>query len=370
MTRSLGKPTCLAIHHRPGSFSDHWIAWCEQQGVPYRIVSAYATDLIKRVADCDGFLWHWSHRSPTDHLLARQVTLALETAGIPVFPNTASAWHYDDKLGQKYLLEACDIPHVPTYVFYEEEVARAWLATARFPLVFKLRCGAGSTNVRLIANHREALRVLSRAFGGGFPGFSSRAIVREAQWRLRRDRRMRDLMSLGLLATRYVMGWRHHLEKDLPRQRGYLYVQEFIPGNQFDDRLLVIGPRCFAVRRAVRRDDFRASGSGIGAFEHHVFPRETVALAFNVARKLNLQCVALDILYRSGTPLVAEISYAFGLEGLVARCKGFFDESHSWQPRVAPMPCYMIEDFVSEITAERAAGSPCRDSRRVTPAPA
>ena len=33
----------IAIHHRKGSFSDRWIAYCKENGVDYRIVNAYTT---------------------------------------------------------------------------------------------------------------------------------------------------------------------------------------------------------------------------------------------------------------------------------------------------------------------------------------
>ena len=37
----------IAIHHRPGSFSDRWIEYCEQQGVDYKIVNAYEGGMIR-----------------------------------------------------------------------------------------------------------------------------------------------------------------------------------------------------------------------------------------------------------------------------------------------------------------------------------
>ena len=36
----------IAIHHRPGSFSDRWIEYCEKEGIEYKIVNCYDNDIV------------------------------------------------------------------------------------------------------------------------------------------------------------------------------------------------------------------------------------------------------------------------------------------------------------------------------------
>ena len=36
----------IGIHHRPGSFSDTWIKYCQEHGIPYQLVDAYRYDII------------------------------------------------------------------------------------------------------------------------------------------------------------------------------------------------------------------------------------------------------------------------------------------------------------------------------------
>lgn len=38
--------------------------------------------------------------------------------GIKSCPDENTCWHFDDKIGHKYLLEAIDAPLAPSYVFY------------------------------------------------------------------------------------------------------------------------------------------------------------------------------------------------------------------------------------------------------------
>jgi glutathione synthase/RimK-type ligase-like ATP-grasp enzyme len=107
----------LAIHRTNGSFSDHWIVYCNQNDI---------------------------------------------------FPNAKTSWHYDDKLGPKFLLEATGPPHVPTYVFYDKNQALNWAKTRHYPKVFKLRRGAGSMNVILVRHTKQATSLIRRGFAPGW----------------------------------------------------------------------------------------------------------------------------------------------------------------------------------------------------------
>ena len=94
--------------------------------------------------DCDALMWHHFQTNPKAILFAKQLLFALEQSGKKVFPDFRTGWHFDDKLGQKYLLEAIDAPLVPSYVFYDKKEALEWVQKTDFPKVFKLRGGAGS----------------------------------------------------------------------------------------------------------------------------------------------------------------------------------------------------------------------------------
>src|SRR5690554_4019766 len=114
----------LAIHHRAGSYSDRWIRYCLENNVKYKIVDCYKNDIFNQLEGCAGLLWHWDLTETGSFTFARQLTHALVHRGIKVYPDIDTAWHYDDKVGQKYLLESIDAPFVNTYVFYSCKKAR------------------------------------------------------------------------------------------------------------------------------------------------------------------------------------------------------------------------------------------------------
>ena len=68
----------IAIHHRPGSFSDRWIESCKEKQVAYSIVSCYDSDIIARLRDFDMLLWHWHQVDTKAILFARQLILSLQ----------------------------------------------------------------------------------------------------------------------------------------------------------------------------------------------------------------------------------------------------------------------------------------------------
>ena len=144
----------IAICHKElkGSFSERWIRYCKANDVPYKLVDPYSYDIMQKLEDCDAFMWHFSNYDYRDALFAKQLLISLQTIGKKVFPNIHTNWHFDDKIGEMYLLQAVGAPLVPSYVFYSKHAAYQWVNKTSFPKVFKLRGGSGSSNVKLVKN--------------------------------------------------------------------------------------------------------------------------------------------------------------------------------------------------------------------------
>jgi len=342
----------LAIHRGRG-FSEGWIDACRQRDIPHKEVNCYDTDVISHLRDCDGLLWHYCMLFPTDLLMAQQVLHAAEQMGLTVFPDVATCWHFDDKVAQKYLLEGIEAPLVPTYIFYDKREALAWLRTATFPLVWKLRGGAGSTNVRLVRDYGEAERVCGRMFGRGVT--LAPAYLADMKTRAKKAKSLRIFWEkLGRAPTRFKSAWQR--KRLMGREIGYVLFQEFIPGNTFDTRIAVVGDRAWGFTRGVRENDFRASGSGKINYDMSKVNPECVRIAFRVARTLRAQSIAFDFLAPQGSdPQMVEISYGYLAEA-VYRAPGYWEpdltwhEGHFW-PQEA-----ILDDLLAEIGHRRERG--------------
>lgn len=342
----MNKNKKIAIHSRKGSFSDYWIEWCKKNNVDYKIVDAYDSDIINNIGDCDGFMWHWYQDSYADQLFAKQLTLSITAMGIKVFPDVNTSWHFDDKLGQKYLFEGLGLPHVKTYAFYEKNKALKWIDNVTYPIVFKLRGGAGSNNVKKVINKRKAEWIVKKAFTSGFPVVDVYEVAWQTLWEYKRDKKNIKLFRFGYYLFRAMAGLKPESMLLREKQKGYIYFQEFIPNNTYDDRMVIVGDKCFCIRRVCRKNDFRASGSGIKIYDHTVFPEKSVALAFLVAEKIGTQSVAMDIVYDiDGQPKIIEISYCF----VTDMFSGYFNKEFKWINEKVTPQIFMIEDFMQSI---------------------
>lgn len=339
----------IAIHHRTGSFSDHWIKYCEQNCIDYKIVNAYDSDIIQQVNDCDAFIWHHCHYDYRDTLFAKQLLYSLQLAGKKVFPDFATGWHFDDKVGQKYLFEAIGAPLVPSYVFYKKEEAMCWATGTTFPKVFKLRGGAGAANVKLIRTRQEAIRLINKAFGKGFSQFDKWGYLKERfhKWRIGKDSFVGVLKGVGRLGIPTEFSNLHAPEK------GYVYFQKFIPENQTDYRIKVIGNKCWGFQRAVRKGDFRASGSGSLIFGNENIPLCMIKQAFIISEKLSLQSVAFDFVLdkTNNIPLLVESSYAFGFDNEEME-HGYWTSDLVWHEESFIPQYWMIDNLIKCISTK------------------
>ncbi|WP_085897625.1 ATP-grasp domain-containing protein [Limimaricola soesokkakensis] len=340
----------IAIHTRSGSFVTEWIAYCKERGIQYKEVDCFASDIIQQLRGCQALLWHWKHSDFRAQLFARQLIASVENMGITVFPDNSTAWHYDDKVGQKYLLEAVGAPLVETHIFYDKETAIQWIEQADFPKVWKLRGGAGSQNVQLIGSRRHARRLAKVAFSRGWRN-SRFYNLRDRIWQFKRDKTLGSFVNIGRGIVRSVLP--HRANSRSSRQVDYLYFQNFIPESDHDIRVVVIGKRAFAIKRMVREGDFRASGSGAIHYEPAYIPKECIEIAFDVAADMQAQSCAFDFIYSGSKWLVIEISYTFTADAY-RKCPGFWDRSMNWHPASVTPERFVLEDLLDVLSNNAA----------------
>lgn len=314
----------IAIHHKLGSFSERWIEYCKKNAISYKIVNAYDSNIIEQVKGCDVFMWHHHHADFKDVLTAKKILFALEHAGIKVFPDFKTGWHFDDKVAQKYLLEAIEAPVVPSFVFYEKQKALDWAESTDYPKVFKLKGGAGSSNVKLVKNKKQCVRLINKAFGSGF---AQNDYLYEFKDRIKKYKAGK-MSAKQILSPLYRLVFPRAFDKMSHKEKGYVYFQEFIPNNDSDTRIVIVGNYAVAEKRFVRKGDFRASGSG--EFSYDNINLKAIGLAFEISKRLKVQCVAFDFVFdENDNPLIVEMSYGFGTTGL-NKAPGYWDSSLNW----------------------------------------
>lgn len=337
----------IAIHKSDFGFHPRWIAYCEREQIPFKLVNCYTNDLIDQLQECKALMWHFNQGSFKDNIIAKQILFALEHTGFKVFPDFRTAWHFDDKVAQKYLFEAINAPLVPSYVFFSQKEAVDWAKQTDFPKVFKLRGGAGSQNVQLIQTQQQAIKLIHRAFGRGFAKYDAWGSLAERWRKFRLGSSPITEVLKGLIRLAYPPKY----SRWGARERGYIYFQNFIPQNDSDTRIIVIGSKAFALKRYVRDGDFRASGSGKFAFDKELFDERCVELAFGVNKRLDIQVGVYDFIFdQANVPLIVEVSYGYSHEAY-DECPGYWDQDLNWYGGKTIKEEWMVEEVLRLVTA-------------------
>lgn len=246
--------------------------------------------------------------------------------GKKCFPSMSTSWHYDDKIKQYYLLSWAGFNYVPCHIFFDSDSAYNFAASSDYPLVFKLRGGAGSSNVRLVNSKQEANRFIKIMFTKGIVNsVISLGVIYDARYH-----------GLRNYTRKKLANWYHQLRDGFVKtdfwgvERDYILFQDFYPDNKFDTRVTIIGNRAFAFRRFNRPHDFRASGSGLIDWDKDRINLNCVTEAFRVSDHFCFQSMAYDFIFDSeGKPAICEISYTYQ-DKAVFKCDGYWDRELQW----------------------------------------
>ena len=237
----------------------------------------------------------------------------------------ATCWHYDDKIRQYYLLRQKGYPIIESWIFWDKKFALKWLEDAKLPVVFKLKSGAGSINVILVKSRNKARKLINRCFGRGI--------------KLGRIPDSEDLRFKFINPYKTIHRWggnilrmlrNEDISPDWQKHKNYVLFQKFLPDNNFDTRITVIGRRAFAFRRVVRPGDFRASGSGKIDYDASNIDPRCIKIALDISEKMRFQSMAYDFVFNEKMePEIAEISYTY-VDTAIYECMGYFDHELKW----------------------------------------
>lgn len=337
----------IAIHDNKVGFTPRWIEYCIQNSIPFIKVNCYDSGIVEKLKDCSALMWHWNYEIYKDSLFAQQLLVSLSKLNIKVIPEFWTTFLFDDKLGQKYLFEILDIPTPKTFMFYEKDTALRWIKNVNYPIIFKLRTGAGSQNVKLIQSEYSAKRVIKKMFSKGYKFKNKKEILRDRLINFKSYKSYKSFVDLIRIIYRILFPKSN--EKFINNEKGYVLFQEFLPNNDFDTRTIIVGNKCFAIRRYNRIDDFRASGSGFIDYDPNLIDKKTIALSFNIAQKLDSRLLALDFLFdKKGNPIVTEFSYGFSVEAY-DKCLGYWDDNLIWHEGKKNIQHLMVEDIILQI---------------------
>ncbi|MUV03625.1 hypothetical protein GN157_07870 [Flavobacterium rakeshii] len=319
-----------------------WIQYCEDNNISYKIVNPYENRVIHKLMDFDIILWHFSNYSFKDMLMAKNILFTLQERGKSVFPSYKDAWHFDDKLAETYLLESIDAPIPKSFYYYDIQSLEYDIKNNKldFPIIAKLRNGSGSHNVKMLNTKEKLLIYAKKMFNSGIS--SAPSILYKASSNIKSSKSIKTFINRAKRIPEFLNSLSNARKFNI--ERGYVYLQEFIPNEGYDLKIVVVGDKLSFIGRNIRDDEFRASGGGDLFYNRSRVTNDIIHSAFTVSDILGFQCMGYDYVVNSNTGkgLIVEISYGFSHRALLD-AGGYFDRGGRWHDEPLNVPHEIIK---------------------------
>ena len=335
-------------HGKLGHDSQRFIDILRFNKIETELLYAGNSSFWDRVGKCSLFIFQWGHHDYYRQIAQSILPIIEKQLKIRCFPNLLSSWIYDDKIREYYLMKVHSFPIVESWIFYDRNNALSFIDEANYPLVFKLKCGAGSRMIKLLKEKsvaRQYVKLMFRrgiSYKRGLPGTFFDEIRSKDVFRLLRRK-------LGKVKRRISEGSVFY-EEDWLTHKNYIYLQKFLPNNSYDTRVVVIGKRAFAFQRFNRPNDFRASASNLSVLDPKRIDLKFIEIAFQISKTLGFDSMAYDFLYdENKQPAIAEISYVFGSTygSKISDCPGCWDDKLAWHEKPMEVSYCILSDLLN-----------------------
>lgn len=335
----------LNSNNRLSSYSEKFKEILIRNNIPYRFIDPNSDSLLDDIKTCTHLLFNHS-QGDTDILIYESIfNIAQNTYHIKCFPNYETYWPYENKIKEFYLLKSHDFPIIDSHIFWNYNQAYEFIKKTQFPIVAKLPKGASSSNVVIVNSIDDGKKIINQVFN---KGVKTRGLNNSSN--------LVSLSKVGILKygkailKSFLLNFEILKDKtEYPEwqiQKDSILFQWYLPNNSFDTRVTIIGNRAFAFRRFVRKNDFRASGSGNFDTDSEKIDTQCLEIAFAISKKLKFDTMAYDFIYdENRKPFISEISYCF-VDWVIQRCPGFWDENLSWHNGQNWPQYYQLSDFL------------------------
>ncbi len=235
------------------------------------------------------------------NLYDERVSILHEQCGYPVFPFLEEILVYENKKYLSYWLEANEVPHPVTSVFYNRQEALEFLKTAELPQVGKTNIGASGRGVSILKSREEAMSYVNDLFSGKGankkvgPNWQKKGFVKRAFKKLLNPVALLDKLQ-------------QYQQQNAELQTQYVILQQFIP-HTYEWRCVRIGDSFFAHKKMVKGE--MASGSLIKGYENP--PLDLLDFVKWVTDLRGFRSQSVDIFVgQDGQYLVNEMQCTFG----------------------------------------------------------
>lgn len=288
--------------------ADDLVNWCtalnKQQEVKYQIIDLTKNDWLNRVKEkkIDYIITRppWLS-SKIKKLFDERIFLIDTILKIPIYPTPSEIYIYEDKQFLYSWLEANNLPHPKTDIFYSEKEAIDFINRTDFPIVTKTSIGASGRGIKLVHTIKEAVEYIKETFSTKGtrkkwgPNLRSGNLIKRA---------LHYFNNPSEIKKKSVI----YKNRRLDVQKGFVIFQEYIK-HDFEWRIVGIGNSYFAHKKLKKGD--KASGSLLKNYDNP--PLYLFNFARNVMQSYGFLSQAIDVFEnQDGKLLINEMQCMFG----------------------------------------------------------
>ncbi len=290
----------------------HWVKACENVGsseglkIDYKIIDITRSRWLEEIINDDAHCI--LTRPPANlgylkQLYDERLYILHKVMGKNIYPTYEEILVYENKRVLAYWLQANQIAHPRTSIFYNKEEALEFIQKSAYPIVAKTAIGASGSGVKILATSEEAAGYIGQAF-------SSKGISRKWGPNLRRGdiakRLFKRLINIpGFI--RYMNKKREDAVSD--PQKYYVLFQEYIQCD-YEWRCVRVGDSFFGHKKLARVGEIK---SGTSKVSWDPPSEELLDFVKHVTDKRGFQSQSVDLFVgKDGFYLVNELQAFWG----------------------------------------------------------
>jgi len=235
------------------------------------------------------------------------IIYGLELSGARVIPSFKYLRANNNKVFMEILRDQLELPSVKNLKSYHFGTLEECLKKAdlfEYPVVIKGATGAMSRNVMLARSKDELIKKVKK---------------------LSRTKNYKEELK------EIIRKFKYEGYKKQSKYRNKFIIQNFIPDLQNDWKLLVYGKKCYALYRCNRKDDFRASGSGIFNFKKEL-PKNLLNFAYSIKKFFKVPHISLDIAFDDKNFYLIEFQVVYFGTTTIVKSPFYFElDKNKWK---------------------------------------
>jgi glutathione synthase/RimK-type ligase-like ATP-grasp enzyme len=243
----------------------------------------------------------------------------LSKNGNILIPNLDLLYCYENKGYQESIKKNLGIENLQALSFSSKRELAEY--NIDFPVVLKPIEGSCGKNIFLVNDNEKLIKCISK--------IEPRMSILEKADLFRRKYFRLNKKFLGFDDFNYKKDYLQY--KDYISHETRFILQEFVPGLQFDYKIVIMGEKYYVTKRLNRKRDFRASGGGRFTYDFKATD-ELLNYAKHIFECFDTPCLSIDVGFGDNKFYLFEFQAShFGIVTM-ARNKGYYKMIHNnWE---------------------------------------